>query len=117
MITAITAFTVSAGGHGILSASVSTLGSDHHLVEHDSGLTNDNLAAAHSEETQCHSANTQVFLAVTSGNAQVVLTETVRMYIAKESTPTWQPIALSPRGKIPLFELANIHTTTLAQRV
>lgn len=117
IITAIVAFTVSAGGHGVLGSSVSEVGNDHHQAEHESGLTYDNLAATHSEETQCHAADAQEFLVQASSNVQVVLIETIRTYIVTESLSIRKPIAYSLLEKVPLFELAKIHTTTLALRV
>ncbi|MDA0376712.1 MAG: hypothetical protein O3A80_05420 [bacterium] len=104
MITALAVFTVSAGGHG-------------GVLEHDSGLTHDHLAATHSDDTQCHAAVAQEFFAQASNNVQVILKDTVRTYTVTESLSIRKPIAISPREKVPLFEFATIHTTTLALRV
>lgn len=117
LFVSIAAFTVSAGGHGVLGTSVSVAGNDHHQAEHESGLTHDNLAAAHSEETQCHAADDQEFLAQASNNVQVVFKETVRTNVVVENSTVCKLGASSPREKIPLFELAKIHTTTLTLRV
>lgn len=117
MIIALLMLTVSAGGHGVLAYSESGTDNDHHQAEHDFGLTHDNLAPGHSEEAQCHAADAQEFLAHASNGIQVIFKGAVISNAIVENSSEWQLGVSSPREKIPLFEFAKIHTTTLALRV
>lgn len=110
-ITAIAAFTFSAGGHSVLGASMSTVDNDHHHAEHAFGAT------SHSEHSECHSSDAQVLPTVANGNVQVILAKIFRTYVVERNITIQKPIAYSLREKVPLFERANNHTTTLAQRV
>ena len=114
LITTIATMAFGTDGHVLqLAAGVD----NHHAQDHQSGASHDTLADAHSDEAECHAADSFALTTDTSRSDHVVLVSTVRTYAAVENHSIQDPIVFSLREKILLFELANIHTTTLALRV
>ena len=115
-IASIALFAMSSGGHGMQIEAVDFV--DHHAQDHEHGFTQDSLADNHSEDKQCHPADVQVLAALTSTTVSVFMNESLRVFLIQQDDDlVSKHTALSPREKVPLFELATLHTTTLALRV
>lgn len=115
LLTTIASLTFGAGGHGVQVAAIDT--DNHHTQDHQSGASHDDLADVHTDKTECHATDSLALITPLRSNDQVIIISTVQMYAVENSHTTQDQFVSSLREKIPLFEMANVHTTTLALRV
>jgi hypothetical protein len=109
--------TISIGGHTVFGSFSTVSDSDHHALEHELDVTSDTIAEAHSDESDCHGTDPQLTSSLSTTNLKVIISHVVYSYA--ETATHHYSIALlsSQREKVPLFEMAKIHTSTLALRV
>ncbi|PIR53799.1 hypothetical protein COU75_04240 [Candidatus Peregrinibacteria bacterium CG10_big_fil_rev_8_21_14_0_10_42_8] len=107
----------SIGGHTVFGSFSSMNDTEHHAIEHELDITADTIAAAHSDESDCHGTDPQLISSLSTTNLKVIISHVIYSYFETETQHYSNVILSSQRDKIPLFEMAKIHTSTLTLRV
>jgi len=108
---------VSIGGHTLFGSFSAIDGSEHHVLEHELDITSDTIAEAHSDESDCHGTDPQLTSSLGTSNVKVIISHVVYSYAETVTQHYSSAILFSQREKVPLFEMAKIHTSTLVLRV
>jgi uncharacterized Zn finger protein len=108
---------VSIGGHTVFGSFSTVSDSDHHALEHELDMTSDTIAEAHSEESDCHSTDPQLTSSLGASKLEVISLHVAYSYSDIKTHHYSKALLLPQREKVPLFEMAKIHTSTLALRV